>query len=242
MIEIKNLTYKAGNRILLENINLKLHDSEFAAIIGPNGAGKSTLLKIILGQLSYDRGEIMIDNIPHKKWLSDNQIGYLPQYESFDRQFPANATEIVLMGCARKKGIMRHFNNSDKLKAHEMLKSMNMYEKRNTRIGLLSGGELQRVLIARALISEGKYLFLDEPEAGVDKRQIEGFYSLLKRINNGGKTILLVSHAIGMMTHHSKYIICLNRTLHCHTQSDLINANMIKEAYGDVMQLIDKEY
>lgn len=241
MIEIKHLSYRAGNRLILEDINLTLQDNEFAAIIGPNGAGKSTLLKIILGQLPYKKGSITIDGIEQSLWLKDNIIGYLPQYEVFDRDFPATASDIVLMGLAGK-GIMKRFSKSDISRAEDMLKKLNVGHLQYKRIGLLSGGELQRVFIARALVGGSRYLFLDEPEAGVDKTQIESFYALLKQINSNNTTVLLVSHDIGMMTQNSKYIICLNRKLHCHEQSELINANMIKETYGDVMQLINKEY
>lgn len=242
MIEIRHLYYSAGNRLILEDINLTLHDNEFAAIIGPNGAGKSTLLKIILGQLPYKQGSITIDGAEHSEWLSNNLIGYLPQYENFDRDFPATVMDIVLMGLAGLKGMFRRFSNDDKRKAENMLNKLHIGHLNNKRIGLLSGGELQRVFIARALVGGSRYLFLDEPEAGVDKSQIEAFYRLLKEINMNDTTILLVSHDIGMMTQHSKYIICLNKKLHCHEQSELINANMIKETYGDVMQLINKEY
>ncbi len=242
MIEIKNLNYIASNRKILENINLTLTDNEFAALIGPNGAGKSTLIKIILGILNQSSGSVTIDGVDNKKWLKSKIIAYLPQYEKFDRGFPASSMDIVLMGLAGEKGIMGRMNKSDYKRAYKALEQVNMYEKRNQLIGSLSGGEIQRIFIARALTAESDYLFLDEPEAGVDKRQIEEFYNLLLELNKSGKTILLISHDIGMMTEYSRYIICLNKTLHCHTQSELVNADILKKTYGDVMKLIDKRY
>ncbi len=242
MIEIKDLNYIASNRKILENINLTLANNEFAALIGPNGAGKSTLIKIILGILNQSSGTITIDGMDNKKWLKHNIIAYLPQYEKFDRDFPATSMDITLMGLVGEKGIIGRINKSDYKRAYKALEQVNMYEKRDQLIGSLSGGEMQRVYIARALTAKSDYLFLDEPEAGVDKGQIEDFYNLLLKLNKSGKTILLISHDIGMMTEYSRYIICLNKTLHCHTQSELVNADILKKTYGDVMKLIEKRY
>ncbi len=242
MIQVKNLTYKINNKIILDNINLTLEENEFAAIIGPNGAGKSTLIKIILNIIKDYEGEILIDGVNNKEWLKNNIIGYLPQYEQFNRDFPAKAIDIVLMGIAGKKGLFKHFSKDDIKRAKKIMKQVNVLHLRNHLIGSLSGGELQRVFIARALISDSQYLILDEPEAGVDSSKIHGFYDIITDLNKQGKTILLISHDIGMVSHYSRFMICINKKLHCHTQTELLNAEIIKKTYGDVMCLVEKEY
>lgn len=242
LIEIRDLNYKKNGTEILRDVNLTLKDGEFAGILGPNGAGKSTLLKIIIGIIDDYSGTIEIDGMPHKEWLSRNVIGYLPQYEDIDRDFPISVTDIVLMGMYYKKRRFLGYRRSDIKVAEEAMKMVGIFEKRKRLAGTLSGGEFQRMLIARALSSGTNYLFLDEPEAGIDKKMISEFYSMLLQLNSTGKTILIVSHDIGAVTRECAYIICLNKKLHCHTPKDLIDAKVIKETYGDVMRIIDKDY
>ncbi|MDY6787382.1 MAG: metal ABC transporter ATP-binding protein [candidate division WOR-3 bacterium] len=242
MIEVNNVNYYAGNKHILKDINLTIEDNEFAAVLGPNGAGKSTLIKIILGLINDYSGTVTINGVNNRKWLTENVIGYLPQREEFDRLFPATVMEICLMGLAGKRGLFRNFTDEDRENARKALDYVNLIDLKDHMIGSLSGGELQRMYIARALVSQSNYLFLDEPEAGVDKQKITQFYSLLKDLNEEGKTIILISHDIGTVMEYSKQVICLNRQLHCHREAQLVNADIIKETYGDVVKLIHKEY
>jgi len=240
MIQINDLNYRVRNRDILLNINLTIKKGEFAAIIGPNGAGKSTLLKIILGLTRGYSGEVFIEGKKNSIWLRNKIIGYLPQKEEFDRGFPATVLDIALMGIAGKKGLFNAFLKADKEKAIEKLKLVGMDSLRNQYIGSLSGGEFQKVLLARALIGGSDYLFLDEPEAGVDRESIESFYRLLLKLNKAGKTILIVSHDISVIPRYCEFLICLNKTLHCHTKSELVNSEIIKKTYGDVVKIIEK--
>lgn len=240
MIEVRDVSYKIENTDILIDINLTIEKGEFAAIIGPNGAGKSTLLKIILGTIHGYKGEVLIEGIPNTIWLKNHTIAYLPQQEIFDRDFPATAEDIVLMGLAGKRGLIRRFTAEDRKKAAESLEFANAYHLENHLIGSLSGGEMQRVFIARALVCDSDYIFLDEPEAGVDVEKSASFYNLLTKLHDLGKTILLISHDINMMTKYSSFLICLNKTLHCHTSPELVSSETIKRTYGDVLQIIEK--
>ena len=241
MIIIKDLNYYVNHTPILVNINLELARGEFASIIGPNGAGKSTLIKIILGLIPGFRGEILINGEKQKTWLRRNIIGYMPQKEQFDRNFPATATDIVLMGIAGKKGLFTYFNKADKAAAHQIMESTGVYRHKDNYIGSLSGGELQRVLLARALISKPEYLFLDEPDANVDKDGVAHFYALLNELHAGGKTILMVSHDIHNTSRFCSQLICLNKTLHCHTKPELLNAEIMQKTFGDVLQIIERK-
>ena len=241
MIELKEVSYYIHNKAILVDINLKIKNNEFVAIIGPNGAGKTTLLQIILNQLTGVTGEVYIDGVLNSLWLRQNIMGYLPQREVFDKNFPATVKDIVLMGIAGQKGVFRSFTGKDKELAVEMLGMVGARHLKDQLIGCLSGGELQRVFIARALLTKSDYLLLDEPEAGVDKDKIKDFYDLLRILNKKGKTIILVSHDVHTVTKNCTNIICLNKSLHCHSQAELVNADMIQETYGDVLQLVEKK-
>jgi zinc transport system ATP-binding protein len=112
----------------------------------------------------------------------------------------------------------------------------------NHQIGSLSGGELQRVFLARALISDSKYLILDEPEASLDQPGVQSLFILLKDLNKAGKTILTISHDLNILSEYCTFLICLNRKLHCHTSAELVNAEIIHKTFGDTMRLIEKDY
>lgn len=242
MIEIKNLNYSIKGKQVLKDINLTIQDGEFAAILGPNGAGKTTLLKIILNLIRDYRGTVLIDGKDIKRDPHQQIIGYLPQNETFDADFPATARDITLMGYAGIKGLFRRFSAIDRQNADTCLSKVGLQGKEDRYIGSLSGGEFQRVLLARALISDSKYLFLDEPEASLDKQGVSGFFDLLKALNNAGKTILTVSHDINILTRYCSFLICLNHTLHFHDRTELFNSAIITKMYGKATRILEKSY
>lgn len=242
MIEIAGLSYQIGSTLILEDINLSIQDGEFTAIIGPNGAGKSTLVKLILGFLPLQSGSIQIDGIPHLQWLKRNPVGYLPQHEEFDRRFPASALDIVLLGLAAELPLGCRFKASHRQRALQALETTKTAGLAKARLGSLSGGELQRVWLARALVSESKYLILDEPEASVDQPGVQSFFSLLRDLNQAGKTIITISHDLQTLSEYCSFLVCLNRRLHCHTKTELINAEIIHKTFGEAVRLIEKEY
>ncbi|KAF5058321.1 Vitamin B12 import ATP-binding protein BtuD [anaerobic digester metagenome] len=109
-------------------------------------------------------------------------------------------------------------------------------------IGTLSGGEFQRVMLARAILSDSPYLILDEPEAGIDRPGVQSFFVLLKQLNEAGKTIITISHDLHTLSDYCSFLICLNRTLHCHSKMELVNADVIHKTFGDSVRLIEKDY
>jgi len=240
VIKLKNLTYSYEFQPSLQNINLEVEENDFMAILGPNGGGKTTLLKIILGQIKNYTGKVLIDGTVNDKWLKKNIIGYLPQQERIDDNFPATGLDIVLMGLAGQKGLLSFFNNKDKTRALNAMESTGSQHLYKEKITNLSGGELQRVLLARALVSGSDYLFLDEPEAGVDLKSTEKIYKILKREQEKGKTIIDISHNISSISKYSTSMICLNHTLHCHKKPELVNADIIRRTFGDVMQIVER--
>ncbi|MCB5229089.1 MAG: metal ABC transporter ATP-binding protein [Candidatus Cloacimonetes bacterium] len=242
MIRIEDLNYYIAGNPILEDIQLEITDQEFVAIIGPNGAGKSTLIKLILGLLPLQDGKIWIDDIPHLEWLSAHPMGYLPQREEYDRRFPANALDIVMLGLAAETKLGRSFTSQQRERGIEAMHTTGCIDQAFKPIGGLSGGEMQRVLLARAIVGGSKYLILDEPESSVDQPGVQDFFALLKELNMQGRTIITVSHDLHTVSAYCNFIVCLNRRLHCHNQAEMVNAELIQKTFGKAVRLIDKGY
>lgn len=242
MIEVRGVGWKSGHSVILEDISFTLADGDFTAILGPNGAGKSTLIRVLLGQISDAVGQVLYDGVPAREWLRQHHVGYLPQKESAPRLFPGTAADIVRLGLLACRGPFRRLPADAPRRVREALGMTGAAHLEKRSIDALSGGELQRVLLARAIVGGSRYLFLDEPEAGVDSQQISEFYSLLTRLNQEGLTILLVSHDINVILKTVSSVLCLNRTLHCHTAADLVSAEVMQKTWGEVLRLVDKHF
>ncbi len=242
MIKISGLQYRLSGKSILEDIDLELPDGEFVAVIGPNGAGKSTLIKLILGLLEMQEGSVTIDGIPQEEWLRCHSFGYLPQHEDFDRSFPATVTDIVLMGLAGNLPLGSRFKPIHKQKARQAMQQTGIAHLAAKQIGRLSGGEYQRVLLARALAGESDYLILDEPEASLDKPSVDSFFALLKTLNDAGRTIITISHDLNILSEYCSFLVCLNRRLHCHNHTELVDAQIIHKTFGESMRIIEKNY
>ncbi len=218
VIEISGLWFSYNGHTILHNIDLTVKEKEFMAVIGPNGGGKTTLLKLMLGLLKPDKGTIRILGSHPRK--ACHQIGYVPQEIGFDKRFPVTVFEVVLMGRLNPSRRWSKKTPRDREITEKALDRVGMLDFRDKRIGELSGGQRQRTFIARALASEPKILFLDEPTASVDSpREIE-FYNLLKKLNND-ITILVVSHDFFVISSYVKSVACVNGNLHYHDDSEI---------------------
>ena len=219
---------------ILEGINLSIDQDDFLGIIGPNGGGKSTLLKVILGLIKPSRGKVSVLGKQPEK--TRNRIGYVPQYNLFDRDFPVNVWDVVLMGRFSKAGLIRRYSRVDKEAAEDALRSVGMLDYRGRQIGRLSGGEQQRVFIARALVAEPRLLLLDEPTASVDSAMQTEFYELLEDLKRE-IAIVLVSHDISAVSIYVSKIACLNRQLFYHGSKE-IEPEVLEATYKCPVQMI----
>jgi zinc transport system ATP-binding protein len=219
---------------ILEGVSLSVAPGDFLGIIGPNGGGKTTLLKVILGLVSPSRGRITVLGQPPER--SHRYVGYIPQYNLFDRDFPINVRDTVLMGCNGKRGLLRRYSREDREQALEALKTVGMLPYQNHQIGKLSGGEQQRVFIARSLVSRPKLLLLDEPTASVDPAMQTDFYELLERLKKN-MTIIMVSHDISAVSIYVDKIACLNRQLYYHGSKE-IEPEVLEATYKCPVQMI----
>lgn len=236
IVSIRGLWVCLGENAILEDINLDLDEGDFLGLIGPNGGGKSTLLKVMLGLIRPDKGEIRLFGLAPE--AARRYVGYMPQKTLFDQSFPVKALDVVLMGRFSRSGIFRRYTAEDRQAATRALESVGMGSLASREIGALSGGEQQRVFVARSLVSEPRLLLLDEPTAGVDAAQQTEFYDLLSRLNREmGISIILVSHDITAISHHVNKIACLNQRLYYHGSGELTNED-IEKAYGCPVEMI----
>jgi len=213
VIRIKNLSVYYGDNCALSDINLDIHENDFLGIIGPNGSGKSTLLKTILGLVKPSKGSVEICAGEVKR---GPLIGYVPQYTGFEREFPISVWDAILTGrLPGKLKLYQKFGPEDFEIAHSLMEKLDISHLKHRQIGRLSGGQLQRVLLARALAVEPKILLLDEPTASVDSDSKTKIYDFLKEINSN-MTIVVVTHDVELVSSYMTDIACLNKTLHYH--------------------------
>lgn len=222
IIEIKNLAAGYEQRTVIHDVNLNVYERDFLGIIGPNGGGKTTLIKCILGLLKPTSGEIIFHSAKNQPiGIQSNingsqaSLGYLPQYSAIDRKFPISVEEVILSGLSIKKSLTSRFTAEQKEKGKHVIARMGLEDLEHRSIGQLSGGQLQRTLLGRAIISDPSVLILDEPSTYIDKRFEARLYELLADINKEC-AIILVSHDIGTVLQQVKSIACINETLDYH--------------------------
>lgn len=234
ILRLENICVSYGSHIALQDINLSVREHDFLGIIGPNGGGKSTLLKVILGLVRPDRGKVtLFGNSPER---SRSQIGYVPQYSTYDHSFPVSVRDVVMMGRYSRAGLLRNYSREDRQAVEEALQKVGMLDNADIQIGQLSGGQQQRVLIARALVSGPSLLLLDEPTASVDTTMQTEFYELLGQLKET-LTVIMVSHDIGAVSVFVDKIACLNQQLFYHGSRE-ITPEVLEATYKCPVQLI----
>ena len=220
---------------VLRDVNLKIYNNDFMAVVGPNGGGKTSLVRAIMGV------------IPHRGWIQFSpelrndkgvlQIGYMPQISLFDRSFPITLREVVLSGIPSHKGFLgrSYYTKGEINSVHELMERTSIAHLANNRISALSGGQLQRGLLCRAVISNPKLLILDEPTNFIDNNFEREFYVLLKELHRD-MAIMMVSHDLGSVSSHVRQIVCVNGRVHRH-DSNIITKEQL-DSYQCPIQII----
>lgn len=245
IISVRDLGVRYDSNIALEHVNLDIYADDFLGVIGPNGGGKSTLVKAIMGIIPHS-GHIEYSEVlmrggkPH--------IGYMPQISSFDKAFPISVIEVVMSGLQRERGLLRRYGKEERRRALEALEQASLSELENRAIGELSGGQLQRVMLCRAIVSEPRLLVLDEPTNFVDNRFENELYNLLHHLSEK-MAIVMVSHDVGTISSVVRNIVCVNRHVHRHdsnviTEEQLHNYNCPIQiiTHGDVPHTVLGEH
>jgi zinc transport system ATP-binding protein len=231
LFEMNYMSASYGAEIVLQNINFKVSENDFIGVIGPNGGGKTTLLKVILGLLKPVNGKIMFNN----ELLNRKSIGYLPQISTGDINYPVTVTDIILSGLMISKGIISGMSSNDRKKAKMVIDELGLSDMAGSTLNELSGGQMQRVFLGRAIIGDPKLLLLDEPGNFVDTTFENDFYEKLRDLNRR-MAILMVSHDVGTISLHIKSFACVNRSLHYHPSHEITNEDLL--AYDCPIQLV----
>ena len=232
LVSLHDVTVAYDGCIVLDRVNLEIGDSDFIGVIGPNGGGKTTLVKTIVGVLPYSGS---IDFTPALFRGYQRLIGYMPQQTKFDRAFPISVREVVMSGLQSGHGFWSRYTSNDRKKVSALLEMAGINDIADNQISEISGGQLQRAMLCRAIITEPKLLILDEPTNFVDNRFENELYTMLKQLNER-MAIVMVSHDIGTITSVVKEIVCVNRTVHRH-HSNIITEEQLQN-YNCPIQII----
>ncbi len=233
ILEISDLNFSYASIPTLTDINFTLFENDFAAVIGPNGGGKSTLIKLMMGLLKPQSGTVKL--FGKSPEIGRKQVGYLAQFSLIDLEFPIKVLDIVQMN--RLSGNpFKQFTTSDRNDAIKALEMVGIGHLSARTLSQLSGGEKQRVFLARVLMNNPKLLILDEPTSGVDFHAEKSFYDLLQELNKK-MAILMISHDISAVSTMVKKIACLNKKLIFHNGAELRKEDL-EEIYACPVDLI----
>ncbi len=237
IVAVRNVTFGYGREVVLDGVSLDIQPRDFLAIIGPNGGGKTTLLKVMLGLLRPWSGEVIYH-------LSGGggprgRLGYVPQFSTFDKDFPLRVSDMVLMGRLGMDGLgglLRSWSRQDRAAAAEAIERLGLSGVARAHVAEISGGQLQRVLIARALVSQPEILFLDEPTASIDVESRATLGELLEELNRS-IPVVVVTHDVTSIASLVNRIACINRRLFYHGGPEL-SLEVMEEVYGCPVELV----
>jgi len=230
LLALRDVTFAYDAEPILDRVTLDVGRRDFLAIIGPNGGGKTTLLKVMLGLLQPRSGSVL--RFPTRA----SALGYVPQFATFDRDFPLRVREVVQMGRLGLRGRFARYTSADRIAVAAALARLGLAPIAEHPVGQLSGGQLQRTLIARALVGEPEVLLLDEPLASVDAEFRDKLVDTLRELH-ATMPIVVVTHDLTPFAGVVRQIACMNRRLHYHPEGRL-TPEMLEEVYGCPVELI----
>lgn len=236
LIELEDVTFGYGREVVLDGVTLEIAERDFLAVIGPNGGGKTTLLRVVLGLVAPWSGQVRRRLGGRRGSGPPGAIGYVPQFAGFDRSFPLRVRDVVRMGRLARRRLGRRFAAEDDRAVARLLERFRLGELAETPIGELSGGQLQRTLIARALVSEPRILFLDEPLASIDSVSRDILMRTLEELHHE-IPIVVVTHDLTPFARLVEQVACVNRRLHYHPAGE-VTGEMLESVYGCPVELI----
>lgn len=239
LITVKNLTLELGGAEVLSGVSFDVEAGDYVGIAGPNGAGKTTLIRALLGLLPISSGSISMLNQDSRQFDLWQKIGYLPQkLQSFNPLFPATVEEVVLTGLNSTKKFPKKFVASDKKKAGEILKLLDIEKLSNRLVSSLSGGQQQKVFLGRALVSDPEILILDEPSTALDPSSRDNFFDLVGQLNKTKKiTVLLITHDVAHIGHYANKLLYVDRkVIFFGDFGDFCQSDDMNHAFGDQTQ------
>jgi len=243
-VELEGVGVLYGEVRALDRINLTVEPGDFLGIIGPNGSGKTTLLRVMLGLLTPQEGSVRLFGQPPASFREWRRLGYVPQRAALDPSLPVTVQEVVASGLVASLGLFQRIGRAERTRVREALARTGMEAHARSRIGALSTGQQQRVLIARALVSDPELIILDEPTGGVDPEAQISFYAMLHHLNREREvTLVLVSHDIGVVAKEVTKLACLNRRLVFHGRpGDFLSDAALTALYGSSVGIVHHDH
>ena len=240
IVEIKAVTCGYEKQRVLTDVSLTIMPGDFVGLLGPSGSGKTTLLRTVLGAVDLYEGEVLVNGVATTK--KRPRVGYVPQLETIDWNFPVTVQEVVMMGRTMENKLFPWYRKEEKDLAAEMMGRLGILDLADRHIRELSGGQQQRVFLARALISSPQLLLLDEPTSGVDIKTRDDVMHLLHDLNHDGVTIIITTHEINAVAVHLPWIVCLaGRILAEGPPSEVITTEVLRLTYAAEMPVIHYE-
>jgi zinc transport system ATP-binding protein len=236
LLEARHIRFGYDREVVLDDVSLAIQPLDFLAVIGPNGGGKTTLVKILLGLLEPWSGSVLHHGLHHGTAGRKLRLGYVPQFSTFDKSFPLRVSDVVLMGKLGRRGLLRPYTRGDRDEVEQVLARLDLSSLAGAHVSGISGGQLQRVLIARAVVSDPEVLFLDEPTASIDAESREALTGLLQELNRS-IPIVVITHDVTSIAPMVRNIACINRKLHYHAGNEL-DQEMLEEVYGCPVELV----
>lgn len=236
---IQDLTVAYHRKPVVWDVDLEIPEGKLVGIIGPNGAGKSTLIKACLNLIPRTSGKISIYGSSYEK--ARKRVGYVPQRESVDWDFPVSALDVVAMGTYGKLGWFRRVNKRSKSLAMQALDRVGLAEYADRQISQLSGGQQQRTFLARALVQNADVYFMDEPFAAVDAATEQAIVALLKELQQRGKTCLVVHHDLATVSQYFDWTVLLNmRVVAAGPTNEVFTQENLQKTYGGKLSLLSE--
>ncbi len=239
IIEVKNISASYGKNEAISDISFQINRGEYVGIIGPNGGGKTSVIKALLGLLSLNKGSIKIYSQELNRFHDWYRIDYLPQnLKTINQLFPATVEEIVFLGLLSSKKGHRNFSKDDRQRVEEALNDLSINSLKNKVIFELSGGQQQKVMIARSLVSKPEILILDEPTTALDPKSREEFLQLIKKLNTDKKiTIILITHDTNLICNYATKLMYIDRKiLFFGAVSDFYKSKKLSTEFGEYGQ------
>lgn len=212
-IEVKNVTVEYNGQTAIVDVSLKIPRGAICGLVGMNGAGKSTLFNALMGFVTPNKGEILIESTPLREAQKKGLVAYVPQSEDVDWNFPITVEEVVMMGRYGYMGVLRNPSQKDHELVEKALQRVHMEDYRDRQIGQLSGGQRKRVFFARSLAQQAEIMLLDEPFAGVDAKTEAEITKVLLELKKEGKTIVISTHELTSLTEYCDHVILLKKTV-----------------------------
>ncbi len=233
IVSLNDIQAGYNGKTILRDVTFDIHENDYVGIIGPNGGGKSTLLKVILGIIKPTKGEVSY--YKNGEATSRISMGYLPQYNKIDKTFPISVYDTILTGVTNDKGLWGRFTHEQRQQVDATIAHMDLQGLEDRPISALSGGQLQRILLARALVSRPDVLVLDEPNTYIDEIYQAQMYSLLDNLNKEC-AVILVSHDIEAIKEKAKQIVCVNRFVRHYNTADTTEEELKKQIESTFQQ------